>query len=119
MDFLDHLDVHRPERGPWKLTPRDQHANRNGTVHGGVLSTLLDAAMGAAVRDGLQEGQTTATVSLSVTFLAPGTIDEELIVSTEVMQRGRSMVMVNGYVRRPDEEAVAHGVGTFAVVDED
>lgn len=117
MDFLDHLGVHRPEQGPWKLTPTQQHANRNGSVHGGVLSTLLDAAMGEAVRDGLKEGQETATAALSVTFLAPGKIGEELVVSTEVLRRGGSLVMLIGYVRRPDGQAVAHGVGTFAVVD--
>lgn len=119
MDFLDHLDVHRPEQGPWKLTPAEHHANRNGSVHGGVLSTLLDAAMGAAVREGLEEGQETATVALSVTFLAPGKIGEELVVSTEVMQRGGSLVMLNGSVHRPDGKAVAHGVGTFAVIDKE
>lgn len=117
MDFLDHLDVHRPEQGPWKLTPVEQHANHNGSVHGGVLSTLLDAAMGQAVREGLEDGRETATASLSVTFLAPGKIGEELVVDTEVLQRGGSLVMLIGYVRRPDGVAVAHGVGTFAVID--
>lgn len=119
MDFLDHLDVHRPEQGPWKLTPAEQHANRNGSVHGGVLATLLDAAMGEAVREGLQDGQETATASLSVTFLAPGKIGEELVVQTQVLQRGGSLVMLTGHVRRPDGQAVAHGVGTFAVVAKD
>lgn len=117
MDFLEHLDVHTPDDGPFRLTPTEAHLNRNGTVHGGVLSTLLDAAMGAAVREGLEEGQETATAALSVAYLAPGKPGEELTVRTEVLKRGSTLVMLTGEVQRPDGKAVAHGVGTFAVVE--
>lgn len=118
MDFLDHLDIHTPQDGPWRLTPVQEHANRNGTVHGGVLSTLLDAAMGQAVREGLEDGQETATAALSLAFLAPAKTGEELVVGIEVLQRGGSLVMLTGEVRRPDGKPVAHGVGTFAVIDD-
>lgn len=117
-DFLDQIGIGDPDDGPVRLTPTDAHANRAGSVHGGVLATLLDSAMGAAVRDGLDDGQDTATAALSVTYLEPAKLGEELTVEVEVLQRGDSIVMLTGTVNNPSGDAVAHGVATFAVIDD-
>lgn len=116
MNFLEHLDLHAPEDGPYRLTPGEQHANRNGTVHGGVLATLLDSAMGAAAREELGDDAEVATAALSVTYLAPGKIGEELTVRTQVLKPGKTLMMLTGEVLGPDGTAVAHAVGTFAVL---
>ncbi|WP_425435647.1 hotdog domain-containing protein, partial [Micrococcus terreus] len=43
-----------------------------------MIATLLDAAMGEAVRDGLEESEKTATAQLAVTYLNPGRIGDAL-----------------------------------------
>ena len=43
------------------FTAREEHLNRSGTLHGGVLATLVDTAMGAAVRSAVGDGDVPAT----------------------------------------------------------
>lgn len=48
------------------------HVNLQGLVHGGMLATLADTAMGLAVRTVLEPGRRHVTVQLGVEFLSPG-----------------------------------------------
>ena len=48
-----------------------QHANPMGTLHGGVLCDVADAAMGIAYASTLAEGETFATLELKINFLKP------------------------------------------------
>jgi uncharacterized protein (TIGR00369 family) len=48
-----------------------QHANPMGTLHGGVLCDVADAAMGIAYASMLAEGETFATLELKINFLKP------------------------------------------------
>lgn len=92
----------------------DEHANRSGTVHGGLIATLIDAVMADAVRAGLEDGESCATVSLTITYLSPGEIGADLVASAEVRKRGGSLVLVEADVSS-GETAIAHGVATYAI----
>jgi len=48
-----------------------RYANPMGTLHGGVLADLADAAMGVAYRSTLAEGDTFTTIELKINFLRP------------------------------------------------
>ena len=48
-----------------------RHANPMGTLHGGVLCDLADAAMGMAYASTLAEGESFTTLELKVNFLRP------------------------------------------------
>ena len=48
------------------------HVNLQGLVHGGMLATLADTAMGLAVRTVLEPGRRHVTVQLGIEFLSPG-----------------------------------------------
>ncbi len=122
--FLDSVGVGEPQPdGSVRLSATPAHANRNDTVHGGLLATMLDAAMGAAVRCGLDEDQSAATVSMTVTYLEPGRVGDDLTAVAEVMQRGSSLVMVQGHVAagggdREASRTIAHAVATFSVISD-
>lgn len=49
----------------------EEHLNAAGTLHGGVLATLVDTAMGAAVRSATDDGDVPATSQLTVPTCAP------------------------------------------------
>ena len=51
--------------------PGPEHLNPLGVVHGGILSTLLDSAMGCAVHTTLAAGETYTTLGLDVKFVRP------------------------------------------------
>jgi len=49
----------------------ERHANANGTLHGGVLCDIADAAMGAAYLSTLEEDEKFTTLELKINFLKP------------------------------------------------
>jgi len=65
-------------------------ANPMGTVHGGIIATLLDSALGCAVQTVLEEGVGYTTLSLEVKYLRPVAIDAgELRATGTVVHAGR------------------------------
>ncbi len=91
---------------------REEHLNPAGTLHGGVVATLVDTAMGQAVRTTTGEGEVPATSQLTVTYLRPGG-PGALLVTGRVRTRGKHLTVCEADVEQ-DGEAVAHAVATFA-----
>lgn len=58
-------------RAVFALEPQEFHYNPLGTVHGGIITTLLDTAMGCAVHSRLGRGRAYTTLELKVTFVRP------------------------------------------------
>lgn len=111
--FLEHVGI--DTSGDPTVRTDERHANAAGGVQGGLIATLLDAAMGDAVREGLEEGQQVATVQLTVTYLNPGTPGDTLTATAEVRKRGGKLVLLEGDVADQDGTPIAHGVATFTV----
>ncbi len=53
------------------LRMEERHTNHRGTVHGGVLSSFVDFALGRAIEADADDDRDRATVSLTVDFLRP------------------------------------------------
>jgi uncharacterized protein (TIGR00369 family) len=65
-------------------------ANPMGTVHGGIIATLLDSALGCAVQSVLAEGVGYTTLALEVKYLRPVATDAgELRATGTVVHAGR------------------------------
>jgi uncharacterized protein (TIGR00369 family) len=60
-----------PGRAVFELAVGPQHASPLGTVHGGILCDLADAALGCAHAARLEEGETFTTLELKMNFLKP------------------------------------------------
>ena len=93
---------------------RDEHLNPAGTLHGGVVATLVDTVMGQAVRTTTGDGEVPATSQLTVTYLRPGK-PGALVVTGRVRTRGAHLTVCEADVEQ-DGEAVAHAVATFALL---
>ncbi len=90
-----------------------QHHNPHAVLHGGVLFSLADSSMGAALYTLLDEGESCATVEMKMNFLRPvhhGRLDCE----TTVLRRGRSTAVLESRIRH-GAELVAVALGTYAV----
>jgi uncharacterized protein (TIGR00369 family) len=70
-----------------------QHHNPMGTLHGGILCDLADAAMGMAFASTLADDEGFTTVSLNITFFRP-VWKSQLRAEARVTNRGKNM----GYV---------------------
>src|SRR5438477_3057730 len=75
------------------LAAGPQHANPMGTLHGGILCDIADAAMGMAFASTLAPGETFTTVELKINFFRP-VWEARLKAEGKVVRRGRSL----GYV---------------------
>jgi uncharacterized protein (TIGR00369 family) len=70
-----------------------QHRNPMGTLHGGILCDLSDAAMGVAFTTTLGSGESFSTLELKINFLCP-VWDTFLTAEAHVLSRGRAVGLV-------------------------
>ena len=92
----------------------EEHLNPAGTVHGGVLATLVDTAMGTAVRSATDDGDVPATSQLTVTYLRPGK-PGRLTVAARVRTRGEHLTVCDADVEQ-DGRSLVHAIATFALL---
>jgi uncharacterized protein (TIGR00369 family) len=72
---------------------RDRHANPMGTLHGGVLCDVADAAMGTAYGTRLADGESFTTLELKINFLRP-VWDARLLATAQVVSAGATVGVV-------------------------
>jgi len=89
------------------------HLNKADVVHGGVICTLVDMAIGLSVRSVLAPGSQLATTSLNVAFLLPCR-GARIRAEGRVISRGRRLVFGEARVWSGDA-LVAQGAGTWYV----
>jgi len=99
------------------LDVSDRHLNPNGVVHGGVVFTLVDTAMGRATMSVLEEGRICASIEVAVRYLRPIT-GGRLVATASVLQAGRRIVHLEGRVTVDgDDRPVAVVQASFAVLE--
>jgi uncharacterized protein (TIGR00369 family) len=119
MATLDVAEL-RVEQGRVSVAMQAQefHYNPLGTVHGGVLSTLLDTAAACAVHSTLEAGQTYTSLDLSVKFLRPVTVGSgRLHCEGTVIQRGRRTALAEARLYDEARRLVAHATSTCMILD--
>ncbi len=75
------------------LEADERHRNPMGTLHGGVLCDIADAAMGMAYASSLSEGETFTTLELKINFLKP-VWNASLRAEGNVVRQGRTVGLV-------------------------
>lgn len=104
--FREHVGLETHGEGPGRATvrlrARDEHLNSAGTVHGGVVATLIDSATGTAVRTAAEGADARpATIGRTVTYLGPGS-SGDIPVTAQVRERGKR---ITSWRRRPSRTA--------------
>jgi uncharacterized protein (TIGR00369 family) len=100
------------------LTPQEFHYNPLGTVHGGVLATLLDTAASCSVHSVLPAGTGYTTLDLTTKFLRPVTVASGRLRCTgTVLSQGRRTAL--GEARLTDEAGrlAAHATASCLLFD--
>ena len=95
----------------FELEAGPQHRNPMGTLHGGVLCDVADAAMGVAYASTLGEGETFTTLELKINFLRPfrnGT----LTATARVVKAGRTIGLTECDVTDPEGRLIARAMST-------
>ena len=93
------------------LEVEERHSNPMGTVHGGILCDLADAAMGMAYFSVLEAGESFTTLELKINFLRPFWTGR-LVAEGRVVHRGRTMGLVECDVVDADGRLIARATAT-------
>jgi uncharacterized protein (TIGR00369 family) len=96
--------------------PQEFHYNPIGTVHGGVISAILDSAMGCSVHSLLPAGTGYTTLELKVNFLKPITIKTgQLRAVGKVIHLGGRTALVEAQLIDGHNVIFAHGISTCMI----
>jgi uncharacterized protein (TIGR00369 family) len=82
-----------PGRATMEMDVDERLANPMGTLHGGVLCDLSDAAMGIAYASELERGESFTTLELKINFMKP-VWRARLRAEGKVVKRGRTVGLV-------------------------
>jgi len=97
------------------MTPTEDMANHSGFVHGGMISTLADSAMGRSLRT-LKPGVVRAmSFDLKLTFVSAAKVGERLRATGHVVHAGRRTAVTECRVEGTDGRLVATASATFAI----
>jgi uncharacterized protein (TIGR00369 family) len=88
------------------------HSNPMGTLHGGVLCDIADAAIGTAHFTTLQEGESFTSIDLQINFFRP-VWNERLRAAAKPVHRGGTISRYVCDIRRADGKLVAQVMSTI------
>jgi uncharacterized protein (TIGR00369 family) len=97
------------------LATGPQHANPMGTLHGGILCDIADAAMGMAFASTLAPEESFTTVELKINFFRP-VWQAQLTAEGVVVQRGRTVGFVECTVTDEENRLIAKASSTCMVL---
>jgi 1,4-dihydroxy-2-naphthoyl-CoA hydrolase len=102
-----------------ELPVRDELANRNGTLHGGVVMALADNLGGTATVANLPEGGRTATIESKTNFFAVIPIGDTAHAECTPLHRGRTTMVWQTRITRNDGKLCALVTQTQIVIAPD
>jgi acyl-CoA thioesterase len=109
------VDVLKRENGTCQssLKIKDNFLNIHKTIHGGVIYSLADIAMGVAVYSTLKKDQETATIEIKINYLKPAQA-VTLICDAIILQKGKNIAILEAEIKA-DNILVAKALGTFSI----
>ncbi|AMO21721.1 PaaI family thioesterase [Ramlibacter solisilvae] len=115
--FIHHVGMKVDEaadgRARGSIKVLDIHRNGTGVVHGGVMFTLADTVMGAALYRTLAEGEICATIEIKIGYFKP-VFEGTLVCEAVVLNKGKSIASLEATIQAGDD-LVSKASGTFAI----
>ena len=97
--------------------PAEYHYNPLGTVHGGMMATLLDSALGCVVQSMLPAGTGYTTVELKVNYLRPITVMTGTVYCEgKIIYVGGRVATAEGRLTDAQGKLYAHGTTTCLIM---
>jgi acyl-coenzyme A thioesterase 13 len=99
------------------LRAEAKHCNMRGTVHGGILATLADVALGYAIAFSTQPPTGLVTASLTLDFAGTAKVGDWLETRVDVQKKGGRLAFANCYVS-VGEQRIVRASAVFVVTGE-
>jgi len=100
----------------YMLHIKQEHLATPNSVHGGVLSALMDGLLGVtALSISSLENNVVSTIEFKINFLNPSYLNDELIGIGKVVQKGNRLIIIGGDIVCPERNnmIIAKALGTF------
>ena len=91
------------------------HTNSRGLIHGGLIASLADNAMGLSCGVRLGDGSRLVTVGLAIDFIGTAQIGQWLAIESEVIKTGRTICFAQSLIKA-DGVTIARANGTFRAI---
>ena len=91
----------------------DKLLNPHKVVHGGVLYSMADTGMGAALYSNLDKSELCATIEIKINYFK-AVKSGALICNTKVIHKGKKIATMESEIIN-DEQMVAKAIGTFSI----
>jgi len=112
--FHNLLDMYIVELSPgeavMEIPIQKEHLNPQEIVHGGVTFSLLDTAMGVAIRT---LNYTSVTIEANINYLKPVLKSDNLTAIGKVVNFGRNIIVTEGIIKNKNGEKIAVARGTY------
>jgi uncharacterized protein (TIGR00369 family) len=83
-------------------------------VHGGLIATLCDGALGiAALSTVVEDNKVVATIEMNVKYLKPAFEGDQIIAHAKVISAGKRIIVSNCEVKNQNNVLIAIASGTF------
>jgi uncharacterized protein (TIGR00369 family) len=96
-------------------TPTPDMANPFGSVHGGIIATVIDELAGAAVISSIEAGSA-PTVSLNVEYLHAVPIGGTYTAMGEIVRMGRAMAIADARILDEEGKVLARGTCIYQIL---
>ena len=96
------------------LRAERKHCNQRGTVHGGILATLADIALGYAMAFATTPPANLVTANLSLDFAGAAREGDWLETRVDIQKQGSRLAFGNCYITR-DGERIVRASAVFLV----
>jgi len=114
--FLDLIGPLLTRNGPggseFALAIDKRHVNARGTVHGGILSSLADVALGYAAATSVDPPASLVTASLSIDFVGAASPGDTVVALVDVQRVGRRLAFANCHLS-VDRQRIARASAVF------
>jgi len=104
-----------PGRVIVELEANETHSNPMGTLHGGILCDIADAAMGMACASLLKENESFTTLELKINFLKP-VWNAKLTAVGKIIKQGQTISMVECDITDEKNSLVAKATATQMIL---
>lgn len=98
-----------------RFSVEDWMCNVKGTLHGGMIATMLDNSMGLLTRAFYRNSDKISTINLSLNYLRPVLPGKSVTATVRIEKPGRNIVFLYAVLTTQDGKPAATASGTFNV----
>jgi uncharacterized protein (TIGR00369 family) len=98
-----------------KMEAKPELMNVNGTIHGGVVTSVLDSICGMTIR--ATKRVRVATISFTTNFMRPVSEGTTVFATARITKAGKRIIFMDAKLVDDQGELVADGTGAFAVIN--